>query len=148
MFGAADVADAVPSMLGRLDQPIADPAFVALRALSDFARREVKVAVGGEGADELFGGYPRYRWLARSARVPAGAASRLPALATGQLGRIPRLERLARVSDALAPGSTFERHLGWVTSRREGPERRALRPTTEAVDAGERRALRPDGRKS
>jgi asparagine synthase (glutamine-hydrolysing) len=118
VFSTADVKRTVPAMLAGLDQPIADPAFVALRALSEFARTEVKVAVGGEGADELFGGYPRYRWLARSARVPAGAASRLPALATGKLGRIRRFERLRRVSDALAPGSTFDRHLGWVTSGR------------------------------
>ena len=57
-----------PALLGALDQPLADPAFVALSALSDYARRHVTVALGGEGADELFGGYPRYRWLSRLPR--------------------------------------------------------------------------------
>src|SRR5207248_5936264 len=63
---SAEVAARAPSVLRRLDQPIADEAFVALNAVSAFARRNVTVAVGGEGADELFGGYPRYRWLRRA----------------------------------------------------------------------------------
>ncbi len=78
-------------MLGSLDQPIADPAFIPLRALSTFARREVTVAIGGEGADELFGGYPRYRWLARSARISAAVPTRVPALMAKSLSSLPRL---------------------------------------------------------
>ncbi len=118
LLTTANVRDAVPRMLEQVDQPIADPALVALRALSEFARTEVTVAVGGEGADELFGGYPRYRWLARGARISGRIPARAPVFVAGRFGRIPRLERVARLTDVLSPGSTFERHLDWVTANR------------------------------
>src|SRR6201999_4138790 len=65
----ADVAERVPSLLTALDQPLADRATVPLHALSEFARPRVTVALGGEGADELFGGYPRYRRLEQARRL-------------------------------------------------------------------------------
>lgn len=43
-----------------LDQPLADPACVALYAVSKLASQHVKVVLSGEGADELFGGYRIY----------------------------------------------------------------------------------------
>jgi asparagine synthase (glutamine-hydrolysing) len=115
-----DVVRLVPDVLSRLDQPLADQALVPLYAVSCFARMHVKVAVGGEGADELFGGYPRYRWLWRAAQlggvVPEsaarGAAGVLESLSTNGRGR--------RMVDILAPKSTLRRHLDWVTDRRAG----------------------------
>ena len=71
-----DVRDLAPRLLGALDQPLADPAFIALGALSEYARRHVTVALGGEGADEIFGGYPRYRWLSRLPRGGSGGSAR------------------------------------------------------------------------
>jgi asparagine synthase (glutamine-hydrolysing) len=133
IFTTSDVRDRVPGMLAGLDQPIADPAFAPLRALSEFARGEVTVAVGGEGADELFGGYPRYRWLARMARMPGVVPTRIPALAAGRLGRLPRMQRVGRLSDALAPGTTFDRHLGWVTSNRAGIREELYGPRLRAA---------------
>ena len=119
----ADVARRTPAVLAALDQPLADPAVVPLHAVSELARQHVCVVVGGEGADELFGGYPRYRWLIRSSQVRrvlpeswAALAARglsLPALGTGAM----------RLADVVAPQTSLERHLDWVTSRR-----RALRP--------------------
>lgn len=44
-----------------LDQPLADTAFLPLLALTTRARKDVKVALSGEGADELFSGYSRQR---------------------------------------------------------------------------------------
>ncbi|MGH9435911.1 MAG: asparagine synthase (glutamine-hydrolyzing), partial [Terriglobia bacterium] len=56
-----------PALLGglqalatRLDEPLADPAVVPTYLLSRFAREHIKVALSGEGSDELFGGYPTY----------------------------------------------------------------------------------------
>jgi len=47
--------------LGRhLDEPLGDPAVLPTFLLAEEARRHVKVILGGEGADELFGGYPTY----------------------------------------------------------------------------------------
>ena len=52
--------DALLELLGRLDEPFCDPAFVPTHALSELTRRHVKVALSGDGGDEVFGGYPKY----------------------------------------------------------------------------------------
>lgn len=43
-----------------LDEPMPNPAEVPLYFLAQNARKYVKVVLSGEGADELFGGYPMY----------------------------------------------------------------------------------------
>lgn len=50
---AATIAD--------LDQPLADPAYVMTHALSRLTRAHVTVAISGDGGDELFAGYSRYK---------------------------------------------------------------------------------------
>jgi asparagine synthase (glutamine-hydrolysing) len=120
--GEGDVARRVPALLGRLDQPLADQAVVSLHALSEFARPDVKVVMGGEGADELFGGYPRYRWLERRDRV-AGLLPPLPVRDGAQRVRTTLGPRANRLIDLATQGDLLERHLDWVTARR-----RHLRP--------------------
>jgi asparagine synthase (glutamine-hydrolysing) len=44
-----------------LDQPLADPAYVPTKELARLTRTRVTVAISGDGGDELFGGYPRFR---------------------------------------------------------------------------------------
>lgn len=44
-----------------LDQPLADPAYVTTAELARLTRQHVTVAISGDGGDELFGGYDRYR---------------------------------------------------------------------------------------
>jgi asparagine synthase (glutamine-hydrolysing) len=114
----ADVATRVPALLSRLDQPLADQALVPLHALSEFARPLVTVALGGEGADELFGGYPRYRWLERAGRIE----SALPAPLVGLLGSLPRYsgryDVASRLIDRITPTAMIERHMDWVTGGR------------------------------
>jgi asparagine synthase (glutamine-hydrolysing) len=48
------------AMAAHLDEPLADPAVIPTFLLSRFARAHIKVALSGEGSDELFGGYPTY----------------------------------------------------------------------------------------
>jgi asparagine synthetase B (glutamine-hydrolysing) len=114
----ADVRDRAPALLAALDQPLGDRAVVPLHALSEFARPRVTVALGGEGADELFGGYPRYRWLEASRR----AESALPETAVRSLGALMRTSarwgRVARVAERLGPTPLLARNLDWVTSER------------------------------
>lgn len=52
--------DSLPMVQEHLDQPLADPACVALYFVSKLAAEHVKVVLSGEGADELFGGYRIY----------------------------------------------------------------------------------------
>jgi len=131
------VAERAPALLAGLDQPLADRALLPLNVLSEFARPRVTVALGGEGADELFGGYPRYRWLARSRRaesaLPAGAARPLGALLRGGAARVGRGERAAR---RLAPAPLLERNLDWVTSERRGARAALYGPRMAGVGEG------------
>jgi asparagine synthetase B (glutamine-hydrolysing) len=55
-------------ILGALDGPLGDATAVPTWYMSRLARRHATVALSGEGADEIFGGYPRQRydvWLDR-----------------------------------------------------------------------------------
>jgi asparagine synthase (glutamine-hydrolysing) len=119
----AEVALTAPGLLASLDQPLADQALIALHAVAEFARGEVTVAVGGEGADELFAGYPRYRWLARADRLAETVPAPLGRAAALAARRLPSRSRAARLAEVLEPTSRAERHLDWVTSGR-----RHLRP--------------------
>lgn len=53
-------AEQLLELLGRLDEPFCDSTFVPTYALSEMTKRHVKVALSGDGADEVFGGYPKY----------------------------------------------------------------------------------------
>ena len=87
-----------PLLTWHRDAPISEPADVAVYRLAQTARQEVKVVLSGEGSDELFAGYPKYRF----ARASAWAGRVAPALRrplTDLLQRIlpPRFSR-ARVA--------------------------------------------------
>lgn len=89
-----------------LDGPLNHAHSVHLLALSRFARSQVTVALTGEGADELFGGYPRYRLFraGRTARWLPPALSR--ALARRLHPGRPRLARLLEAADGDAARAT------------------------------------------
>ena len=82
-FSASTVMDLLPEVSGWLDEPFGDASILPTHLLSRFAREEVTVALGGDGADELLAGYPTFaaerastlfRKLPRAARALAGAA--------------------------------------------------------------------------
>ena len=52
---------AIPKIMYHMDEPLADPAAVALFFVAQLASQHVKAALSGEGADEFFGGYNIYR---------------------------------------------------------------------------------------
>jgi asparagine synthase (glutamine-hydrolysing) len=100
-------ADEYALGLGRvvwhLDAPINHAHSVHLLALSHFARKRITVALTGEGSDELFAGYPRYRLflMARWLRALPSAPLRRSALELRQ--RSPRWARLLDAASADAP---------------------------------------------
>ena len=57
---ADEFFDAVPEIQYYMDEPLPNPSEIPLYFLAKKARRYVKVVLSGEGADELFGGYPMY----------------------------------------------------------------------------------------
>lgn len=68
------VANNLPEVVYHLDEP-SDPLSVCTWTISRLARESVKVALGGDGGDELFGGYDRYY-----GNLYAGWYARVPAL--------------------------------------------------------------------
>ncbi|CCH88950.1 Asparagine synthetase [glutamine-hydrolyzing] [Modestobacter italicus] len=83
---AEEFAEAIPTVVWYLDDPVADPALVPLYFVAREARKHVKVVLSGEGADELFGGYTIYR-----EPLSLAWASKLPAVGRQALGRLSRL---------------------------------------------------------
>ena len=87
-FSVAQVYELLPEVAVWLDEPFGDASILPTHLLSRFARSEVKVALGGDGADELLAGYPtfaaeRAAWLFRRLPRPARA------LAEAAVGRLP-----------------------------------------------------------
>ncbi len=92
------------------DEPFGDSSSLATYLLSRHVAREYKVALGGDGGDEVFAGYTKYRivrmrrWLGR---VPFGLRA-----AHAGLSRLPgRTDRSSRLANALRVGSKVARGL-------------------------------------
>ena len=66
--------DILPSLVKQFDEPMVDSSMIPTWLVSNLVGRHCKVALGGDGGDELFGGYPYYSrlmWLRhRFAHVP------------------------------------------------------------------------------
>ena len=102
-----------------LAEPLGDPAILPTWLLAETARAQVKVVLSGEGADELFGGYPTYlghvfaEWWQRTPaplrRTVRWMADRWPS-STGKM----TLEFMLKQFVASADRPWLERHLHWL----------------------------------
>ena len=61
LLNTDDVADMLEKMVWHLDEPISNPTAISMMKLAGFAKNKADVVLGGDGGDELFGGYERYR---------------------------------------------------------------------------------------
>jgi asparagine synthase (glutamine-hydrolysing) len=114
--------DLIPRLPELLDEPLGDASIIPTYLLSDFTRRHVKVALGGDGGDELFAGYPTLQ-----AHRLAGYYSRAPRLLRKGLVE-PVVRRLPVSRDNLSfdfrakrfvSGAAYpvaERHQRWMGS--------------------------------
>ncbi|MFC2056722.1 asparagine synthase (glutamine-hydrolyzing) [Chloroflexota bacterium] len=57
---ASDFAETLPSLIYFLDEPVAGPGVFPQYCVSKLASKNVKAVLGGQGGDEVFGGYTRY----------------------------------------------------------------------------------------
>jgi asparagine synthase (glutamine-hydrolysing) len=112
------LGQAFDALTTNLAEPIADPAVLPTLLLARCAREHVTVVLGGEGADELFGGYPTYLGHAlapRFARLPHSLRRALSAA----IGALPESANKVPVSGLLkgfVAGADLpwqERHLRW-----------------------------------
>jgi asparagine synthase (glutamine-hydrolysing) len=100
--GAAQLPELLPQLLWHLDEPIAGPAVLPMYRLCELiARSEIKVVNGGQGGDELFGGYPPF--YVAAARNLIHAMQR----ATGQ----PPRSEVVRIPEYLLRGGATSRFL-------------------------------------
>jgi len=60
LINSKDVLENLEKVIYHMDEPIAEPTQIATYLLSKLAKKHVDVVLGGDGGDELFGGYKRY----------------------------------------------------------------------------------------
>jgi len=109
---------ALDALTGGTAEPIADPAVLPTYLLARSAREHVGVVLSGEGADELFGGYPTYLghaaapWFGALPERARRGVARLVGALPASAGRVP-LEFLLKRFVAGALNETLERHVRW-----------------------------------
>lgn len=110
------------------DGPISEPADLAVFRLAELARRDVKVVLSGEGSDELFGGYPKYRHAARAERLGV-VPGRVRATVLDPLQRaLPARMAKVRIAVRAAAASDTERARAWFAPFTERERARLLGP--------------------
>jgi asparagine synthase (glutamine-hydrolysing) len=114
--------EVLDAALDSLDEPLADPSFLPTFLLSRLAARHVKVVVGGDGGDELWGGYPTYRahrYAAVYGHIPRWLRDQVLSPAIDRLPvdhRYQSLEWKLRRFTQRFDDDRVRRHLRWMSS--------------------------------
>jgi len=98
--------DLLDKLASLYDEPFADSSAMPTYRVCELARKRVTVALSGDGGDENYGGYTRYRWHAFEERVRSMMPLSLSAPVFGFLGR--HYPRAAWAPKVLRAKSTFE----------------------------------------
>jgi len=168
---ADDFLATVPSLPEIYDEPFADPSAIPAHHLARFAREHVSVCLSGDGGDELFAGYGRYRIAHRLGTIPSMLrsilAGSIDVVPTALWDRILRLvpigagtdlrgdlssDRMRKLAALLRSGS-FDELYRKMTSVHDRPEdlvtggREAAEPTGAALSDPWRRMMLCDGQR-
>jgi len=101
--------EALPKIVAALEEPIATSSIVPMYFVCQRARQDVKVALVGQGPDELFGGYRRHLGVRYSA-FWAGLPGWMRTPITSTIGALPRNETLKRGVYSLAIPDRMRRY--------------------------------------
>jgi asparagine synthase (glutamine-hydrolysing) len=82
---AEEAREIIPELPRIYDEPFADSSQIPTYLVSRFARREVTVALSGDGGDEVFGGYNRHLWVPRLLRLSGSTPGALRRAASNGL---------------------------------------------------------------
>ncbi len=113
-----DAVDILPKLIWHYDEPFADSSAIPTWYVSQMTREHVTVALTGDGGDELFAGYPRYRavalggWIDRLGPLRRVLAAKFWQSLPGSRQKSV-LRRFKRFSESLAL-SPQRRYLEWI----------------------------------
>jgi asparagine synthase (glutamine-hydrolysing) len=132
----AEFAQVLPRLSWYRDEPIAEPSEVPLLLLAELAGKHVKVVLSGDGGDEIFGGYPKYRAeriLRRGGKAAALAFRTAGAIAARRASH----RQLERAVETVSIDDPLLRWASWFRSF-SAPELErlltpGLRPTPETL---------------
>ena len=109
---SSDDFDLLDKLASLYDEPYADSSAIPTYRVCELARQRVKVALSGDGGDEMFAGYRRYRWHMNEERLRSAVPLSLRRPLFGTLGRLypkadwaPRIFRAKTTFQALARNS-------------------------------------------
>jgi len=128
--------EALPKIVSALEEPIAASSIVPMYFICQRARQDVKVALVGQGPDELFGGYRRHlgvRYGAMWARLPGWI--RTPISST--VAALPRNEMLKRGVNSLAIPDRMRRYQHVLSLLPEGQVEGLFREGLLAPNSGD-----------
>jgi asparagine synthase (glutamine-hydrolysing) len=147
----AAIAEAFQALTAKLDEPFADASMLPTWVLSRAARQRVKVALGGDGADELFAGYISFKanraapalsmvpgWVGRVSRrvlaaLPQGSSYMSTDFLLRQLSRAPGLPPARQWAACMAPFAPEDLERLWRPEMRVRAERSAEDPISDLV---------------
>lgn len=110
-----DFVDVLPRLSWYRDEPIAEPTEVPLLLLAELASKHVKVVLTGDGGDEIFGGYPKYR-AERFLRAGGGLARFALRTAGSIAARRPSHRQLRRAIETVSIEDPLLRWASWFRS--------------------------------